>query len=274
MPDYYKYSFQMAPAQKEIFLALLSDLPFDTFEETENGWDAYLPVIAEPTDLASKLEDLKDPYPFSVEIEKIPSQNWNAVWESNFQPILVDDFCGIRAEFHPPIEGVQYELIIHPRMAFGTGHHETTYMMMQAMRQLSIKGARVFDYGCGTGILAILAAKMGAGLVEAVDIEEESYENTLENAKINHVTTVNAYCGDIHAAPAGPYQIILANINRNVILDSLSALYQMLAPAGALLVSGILQADAALVIAAANEAGFHHRQDWMRGDWQAILFEK
>jgi ribosomal protein L11 methyltransferase len=270
--DYFSYAFDTQPEWREILLAWLSELPFDTFEETEEGWIAYLPEGNDQEAIESSLAALQEQTPFSYTINFIPAQNWNAVWEANFQPICVEDFCGIRAEFHPPFTGVTYELVIQPRMAFGTGHHETTYMMMAAMKDLPIMGARVFDYGCGTGILAILAAKMGATTIDAVDIEAEAAVNTRENAQINNVNNVNVYEGDLHAAPSGPFEIILANINRNVILNSLPALYAMTVKGGLLLVSGILEGDVEMVKEEAASAGFQFQQKWQRGAWAAMAF--
>lgn len=270
--NYYVFFIDIEEDWREILLGWLSELPFDTYEETETGWAAYLPESENKAAVESVLGELQQQHAFSWNSEFIPAQNWNAVWEANFQPIIVEDFCGVRADFHPPFSGLAYELVIQPKMAFGTGHHETTYMMMAAMRHLPLNDARVFDYGCGTGILAILAAKMGAATIDAVDIETESVVNTRENAQINHINNVNVYEGDLTAAPAGPYDVILANINRNVILDSLPALYGKTSPGGILLVSGILLADADMVRAAAQQQGFSFQQQWQRGAWAAIEF--
>ncbi|MBK8705536.1 MAG: 50S ribosomal protein L11 methyltransferase [Saprospiraceae bacterium] len=271
--NYYQYTFVIAETYRDILLAMLSELPFDTFEETPEGLHAFIPEPdTDQAAIAAQLLEWQQQWPFQYEVTFIPAQNWNAVWEANFQPIVVDDFCGVRADFHEPSQGVEYELVINPKMAFGTGHHETTYMMMQAMRSLPLAGARVLDYGCGTGILAILAAKMGASLVDAVDIEEESAANSIENARLNQTPDIKVFHGTLDAVGQGPYDVILANINRNVILESLPALYAMTASPGVLLISGVLQTDEDMVTAQAESLGFRKTEHWHRGRGRLSAF--
>lgn len=278
--DYWKFTIHTAPETAEILLAYLSEAPFDTFEETPEGLNAYLPAasgIPEAADgmasVESLLSRLQTQFPFSWSKIFLPAQNWNEIWESNFQPVIVEDFCAVRADFHAPIPGVQHELVINPKMAFGTGHHETTWMCLRALRELPCRGARLLDYGCGTGVLAILAARMGAAHVEAVDIEEESYRNTLENSAVNGVSErVAARLGTLDAVQGRDFDGILANINRNVILDSLPRLAELLRPGGWLLVSGILEQDGAVVTEAAQEAGFNIKDKAQRGNWLCVQF--
>ena len=186
----------------------------------------------------------------------------------------MDDFVAVRADFHPNTEGVEFDLIVNPKMAFGTGHHETTYMMMQHMRSMNFKGKKVLDYGCGTGILAILASKLGAIDLEAVDIEEPSYENTIENCAINHVDTVKAICGILDDVPSHDFDVILANINRNIIIDSLDDLKSRLNTEGVLLISGFLKMDENTILQATNYAGFTHQKTLYRGNWLSMLLTK
>jgi ribosomal protein L11 methyltransferase len=272
--NYIQYHIIAESAFREVLLAFLSELPFDTFEETEDGFRAYLPEGTQEEFVEQRLAELGSSYAFSFRRESIPYQNWNALWESNFQPVRVDNFCGIRADFHPPFTDVRHQIVINPRMAFGTGHHETTYMMIQLMRHENFRGAKTLDYGCGTGILAILAAKLGATIVDAVDVEEESYENTIQNAQLNNVDSIHAIHGTLYAVLDTGYDIILANINRNVILDSLSALYQKLEQRGVLLVSGILQKDLDGLVQAAEAAKFTRDDLLRRGEWAAVRFLK
>jgi ribosomal protein L11 methyltransferase len=270
--DYWKYTLRTDPDTAQVLLAYLSEAPFDTFEETEEGLDAYLPGNASKAEVDRVLEDLSQQFPFTIEQTFLPAQNWNEIWESNFQPVIVGNFCAVRADFHPPQPDVQWELVINPKMAFGTGHHETTWQCIAAMEHLPLEGARVLDYGCGTGILAILASKLGATDIEAVDIEEESYRNTVENALANDVHNVTARCGTLHDVQGTQFDGILANINRNVILDSLPRLAEITRPGGWLLVSGILAEDETIIVENAEQVGFEKVRQTQRGNWLCILF--
>lgn len=272
--DYYKYKILCKAEVSEILIAFLGELPFDTFQEAENGLDAFVPDKLHSENIYKAVEELSQQFDFQFEKEFIKAQNWNKVWESNFQPIIVDDFCGIRANFHEPINQVKHEIVLDPKMAFGTGHHETTHMMIQQMESLDFKDKKVFDYGCGTGILAILAAKLGAKDITAVDIELASFENTIENAEINNVTSINCIHGDLSDIKESGFEVILANINRNVILESLSSLYTMLDENGKLIVSGILEKDTNLILDTSKKHGFLQMKTKSRGNWISILFEK
>jgi ribosomal protein L11 methyltransferase len=221
--SYWQYTIHTDPERAEPLLGLLSILPFNSFTATEDGWLAYLSDTEDWQALEVALQGYQSIIPFTFEKEKMPDQNWNAVWESNFQPIQVGTFCGVRADFHPPFDGVKYDLVIQPKMAFGTGHHETTYMMMEQMEKLEWPGKKVLDYGAGTGILAILAAQLGAATIDAVEIEAPACENAIENTERNGTPQVRVIAGTLDAVPKQSYDIILANINRNVILDSMSA---------------------------------------------------
>ncbi|MFK7931933.1 MAG: 50S ribosomal protein L11 methyltransferase [Saprospiraceae bacterium] len=272
--DYYQYLVQNEDSMTEILIAMFSQQPFDTFEETEGGFGAYIPAKEYADTVEAYVKELQRQFDFKYEVNHIPAQNWNAVWESNFQPILVDKFCGIRADFHPPLPHVQHELVINPKLAFGTGHHETTWMMMKMLENRTLRNKKVFDYGCGTGILAILAAKLGATELDAVDIEEPSYENTLENIEINQVRGITTYLGTLETIPFRVYDLILANINRHVILDSFTALYQRLHRNGRLVISGILKSDEALILDAAKSHNWQFVQRLERGEWICVEFKK
>lgn len=264
------YNISVKEALKEILTAFLGELPFHSFEENETGLIAYLTQGSDEVAVEKSLNKLQEQFDFTFEKEIIEYKNWNSIWESNFQPVLVDAYCGIRADFHPPFKNVKYEIVIQPKMAFGTGHHATTFMMMKMMENLQLKDAEVFDYGCGTGILAILASMEKAQFIDAVDIEEESYENTLENAQINHCNNLNVFHGILTSVPEKKYDVVLANINRNVILDSLAPLYKRLKKNGTLLVSGILHKDEELVKETAASCGFVYQDGIQRGDWSCL----
>jgi ribosomal protein L11 methyltransferase len=269
--DYFQYKVTPRTADlTDIIIAELGELPFDTFEEEGDTVLAYIRVPDCDVDVETAIADIKTAYNLRVERTLIPHQNWNEVWESNFQPIILDDFCAVRASFHAPITSVQYDLVIDPKMAFGTGHHETTYMMMDYMRHIDFLGKNVFDYGAGTGILAILAAKLGASHIDAVDIEHESYLSTLENAALNDTPQITSIHGTLDDVQGEGYAVIVANINRNVIIPSLPRLYAQLAEGGTILFSGILERDAPLVITAAEAEGFRYNEIKTKGDWVAI----
>lgn len=279
--DYWKYTFRLDAQTNDaettdILTAYLADAPFDTFEETEHGGlNAYIPAdAADTSEVEDLLETLRERLDFAWEKTFIPGQNWNELWERNFHPVVVGDFCAVRADFHEPIPGIKHELVINPKMAFGTGHHETTWQCIAAMEHLPIAEKKILDFGCGTGVLAILASKLGAAEVEAIDIEEESYLNTLENSAVNNVSNVIARCGALEVVKGHDFDGILANINRNVILDALPTLSRLLKPYAWLLVSGILLQDEAVVTDAAAKAGFEKKKKTERGNWLCMEFRR
>jgi len=254
--DYVQYNFTI-DQQKDALIGLCSTLAFNGFEEVETGFVAYLAKAETSPEIEAQLEEWSKAFDFQYTKTDLAAKNWNAEWEANFSPIIIDDFCAIRADFHPPIENVTHEIIITPKMAFGTGHHQTTHMMIEMMEKIDFKGKKVFDYGCGTGILAILAELEGADSIVAIDIEKEAYENTLFNAQTNSTTHIQSHQAILTDIPKGKqFDIILANINRNVILDSLPSLFNHLNLHGDLLISGFLSADETKMKAAINKHGF------------------
>ncbi len=249
-----RYEIRCPKRDRERCLAVLGQWPFYAFEESERGWLAYVFRKDKHEDFDSSLKAVVEEHSWVLHeaARLLPRENWNARWERHFQPVRVGDFCGIRAAFHPPFEPpVEHDLIIQPKMAFGTGHHETTFMMVDLMRDLSLRGAEVFDYGCGTGILSILALRMGARRVLAIDVEEEACENSRENAERNGVAgMLSVKKGDLSVLGQQvekSFDVVLANINRSVILASLSSIKDLLKPGGHLLISGFLVEDEALM---------------------------
>ncbi len=272
--DYYNIHIETEPEYIEILLAFLGELPFETFDEKDFGLDAYIPQKSFNHSVENEIVALQKRVPFSYKSEIIKAQNWNTIWESNFEPLIVDDFCSIRADFHKPASNVVFEIIINPKMAFGTGHHETTFMMIQTMKNIDFGNKKVLDFGCGTGILAILASKLGAAKIDAVDIEIQSYENTIENAKINAISNIIAIHGTLENIEDSSYDIILANINRNVILDTMDSLYNKLVKNGKLIVSGILKQDENLLLTKAEKNGFSILKTVQKNKWICCHFEK
>jgi ribosomal protein L11 methyltransferase len=266
--NYQAYHFEVDSEQKEILLAFLSELPFEMMEETEKGWTGFVAEGEEDADLDQRLTELQQRVPFQWTNEIVPQQNWNAIWESSFEPIVIGNFCAVRADFHAAIPEVEHELVINPKMAFGTGHHATTYMMIEMMEDMEWKGKSVLDFGCGTGILAILAHRLGAEPITAIDIDPNSVENTLENAKINQSEEgLEVLEGSLPVTAGNRYDRILANINRNVLLDTIFSLYDQTFAPGTVLLSGILVEDRQVVSEKAKKAGFKLEKVLEQGGW-------
>lgn len=266
--NYYIYHIKAKPARHEMIIALLAELlPFDAFEEKDEEIAAYLQKGISAEQVEAQIKELSGQFKFEYRLEVLPDRNWNAEWEAAFEPVAVEQFCLVRADFHSPDPAMEHEIVINPKMAFGTGHHETTYMMIKMMAGLDFSQKKVLDYGCGTGILAILASKLGAQEIDAVDIEEAAYENTIENAQVNNVYNIRAIHGDLQAVVDDSFDIILANINRNVILASLAELKYKLNKRGALLISGILRSDEKHIVEAAKKNKFTVDSRLEKGEW-------
>jgi ribosomal protein L11 methyltransferase len=252
---------------KETLIALLASIGFEAFEELPTSLKAFIPSIQfDKAQLLSVLGDLNFQ---ELEIEK---QNWNELWESNFEPVQVEDFVGIRASFHESIKGVEHEIVITPKMSFGTGHHATTYLVMQAMRNLTWKDQTVFDFGTGTGILAILAEKLGAKQIVAVDNDDWCIENATENLAINHCKLIHVEKGE-SAEMGKRFDIILANINKHIILANISFLDQTLQEGGTILLSGLLVEDEADILNACESVGWKHQETQTRNGWIVCQFQ-
>ncbi|RYE35107.1 MAG: 50S ribosomal protein L11 methyltransferase, partial [Sphingobacteriaceae bacterium] len=202
--------------QQDLLMNALAEAGCDTFEELDFGFKAYMPSASfNKEKLDNQLEPFHQLLTFSYEVNLIPQKNWNEVWESNFNPIQIKDQIWVRATFHEPKPDFLFEIVIDPKMAFGTGHHQTTAMMLDFMLDIVFTGKKVLDMGCGTGILAILAAQKGATEVTAIDYDPVCCESTTENAGLNHVDNIKVLCGSKEAIPEAAFDIILANINRN-----------------------------------------------------------
>ncbi|TXF90403.1 50S ribosomal protein L11 methyltransferase [Neolewinella aurantiaca] len=269
-----QYTLDNDPALNEVLVAFLSEAGFDSFQETDEGLLAFAPA-EDHARWVRELDELSGQFPFTYTSHPLEDKNWNEEWEKQFQPLQIGDRLYIRADFHPPHPNIEQELVITPKMAFGTGHHPTTHMMCELIFEQDLAGKRVFDYGSGTGVLAILAKRLGAAEADAVDIESWSAENTLENARRNGVEMDQIIHGTLDDVPAGePYDLILANINRNVILTTAEALYQRLRPGGTVLFSGILDTDEHLLVSSLSSLGFVHQETRQRADWRAFVFTR
>lgn len=264
MRKYIQLQFDnLEPDQCEIIIAILSDLNFEGFEENERSLKAF---INEAELNEEALQETLTNFDLKYSKSIIEETNWNEVWESNFQPVVIDDICAIRADFHKPIKGVKNEIIITPKMSFGTGHHATTYMMIQMMDKLNFENKLVFDYGTGTGILAIFAEKLGAKKIIAIDNEEWSINNALENKERNHAEKIDVYLSE-EIPTNSQFDIILANINKHVILDSLENLSKQLIPGGNILLSGFLPEDEEDILAKANNFNLFLKTNLLMGKW-------
>lgn len=269
--NYFCISFNNTAELSEVIIALLGELPFDTFEETPTGGvKAYIKAADYSAAVATEVEQLAEQFDVSFQQLEIESENWNEVWESNFHPIVIDHFCGIRADFHQPIADVKHEIIINPKMAFGTGHHETTFMMIQMMEDMDFHQKSVFDFGCGTGILAIMASKLGATEIVGVDNEYPAYESTIENATLNGVPFITSIFGVLENVTQGNFDVIFSNINRNIIVNSLDVLVEKLKTNGTILFSGFLKEDENYMKSAITASGLQYISSKYKGDWVCI----
>ena len=251
--NYYELLFTTSPVedyQQDLLINELAEIGFDTFEMTNGGFKAYIPSdTLNQHSLDAVLAVYKDMFPFSHEINIIEQQNWNQVWESNFEPIQIKDQVFVRATFHEPRPEFKYEIVIDPKMAFGTGHHETTSMMMDLMLETDFNGKKVLDMGCGTGILAILANKLGAAEITAIDYDPICYESTIENSQLNSCDNIIAICGSKEAIPVEQFDTILANINRNILLDQMARYAEVLKSGGEIYFSGFYETPDLEIIA-------------------------
>ncbi len=269
MHSYIEVSFKpVAKEQAEILIANLADAGFDGFEENDEELKAFIKQDIYDVDLIIQLSAALD---VSFTEKEIENKNWNKVWESNFHPVVVDEYVAVRADFHEVIPGMEYEIVITPKMSFGTGHHATTYMMIKEMKDIDFTNKSVFDFGTGTGILAILARKSGATTVTAIDNDEWSIENALENFQKNNVTGIDLKLYD--AVPgAETFDIILANITKNVILENFSLLHQQLNKNGTLLLSGLLKGDEHEILLEARKHALILHKVQQQGDWLCMRF--
>ncbi|WP_454982173.1 50S ribosomal protein L11 methyltransferase [Capnocytophaga granulosa] len=274
--NYIEYDFTVSPTEMgaEILMAELAEVGFDSFEDTPIGIKAYIPKDSWNEQILEDIYLLSNPeFTISYQITEIEQVNWNEEWEKNFSPIVVEDLCTVRANFHP-VPNTRYDIVITPKMSFGTGHHETTYMMLQQLLPLSLEGTKVLDMGCGTGILAIMAALRGARDITAIDIDPWCVENATENVQQNDCSFITIKEGDVSLIAGEQYNLILANINRNILLSDIPAYTQALLPQGLLLVSGFYEEDLPAIKEKCQEEGLTYLSHIERNRWVSAKFQR
>lgn len=261
---------------QDLLINALADLGFDTFEETDFGFKAYIQADKfNQEEINEQLENFHNLFSFSYEVNLIPKKNWNEVWESNFEPIEISNQVYVRATFHPQKPNVNYEIVIDPKMAFGTGHHQTTAMIMEYLLETNLADAEVLDMGSGTGILAILASKLGAKNLVAIDNDEVCYQSTLENSELNQIKNIEAACGSKEAIPKRKFDIILANINRNILMDQMHKYAEILKVGGMIFLCGFYETpDLEIINEEARKYNLKYISHKKKDNWVAAKFLK
>jgi ribosomal protein L11 methyltransferase len=276
--DYIEIDFTVEPLQPyaEVLTAELAEIGFESFVETPNGLLAY---VQSKLFWSSQLEECikaltAQECRISYTSRTIPAQNWNQTWEESFSPIHISDDCVIRAPFHEKSPGIKYDLVIEPKMSFGTGHHETTAMMAEELLAMKVDGQRVLDMGCGTSVLAILAAKKGASYVCAIDNDEWAYTNSKENCLLNTCAKIDVRLGDSSLLKGEKFNVILANINRNILLRDMTHYISSLEKGGILLMSGFFTVDVDAIKEKAEASGLEFAGTRTNNNWALARFLK
>lgn len=273
--NYIEVSFKNSPELNEVILAFLGETDFEMFEEKEDGLNAY---IQESQFNEIHLKEIIEQIPGNENIEfnfsLIKGRNWNKEWESNFDPVTIANAVYIRAPFHETKSTIQHEIIIEPKMSFGTGHHSTTALMIELMLELELKNKAILDMGCGSGVLAILAHQLKASKILAVDFDEWAYENTIENCERNNIQSIEVKKGNVSVIDNKMFDVILANINRNILLADTNQYAKCMNESGLLLQSGFLIEDEEVLIGNAQSFGLNHVKTIRKDKWSAMLFSK
>ena len=277
--DYYKITINITPFEewlRDVLTAQLGEIGFESFLETETGIEAFIPVANfSDAEMEYVLNAFQDDFTFSINKEIIKSQNWNEVWEKNyFKPLVVNNKCVIRAPFHTEYPKAKYEIIIEPNMAFGTGNHETTTLMIETILENEMENKNILDMGCGSGILGILASMKGAKKVTAIDIDEWSYKGANENAALNKIENMVVKQGDAYLPGNEKFDIVFANIHKNVLINDLPAYSEVLQPGGLLIMSGFYTEDIAEIKPKAESLGLKDNGFKTKNNWVAYSFQK
>jgi len=274
LSTYIEYNFKIKPLQpaSDILIAELGEAGFESFVENEEGILAYIQKEDWHHDILENIQILKSAqFHMAHTFKEIAQENWNETWEHNFSPIQIDGRCAVRATFHKKYE-VDYDIVIEPKMSFGTGHHETTHMMLQFILDHDFEGKSVLDMGSGTGVLAILAAMKGASHIDAIDIDNWCYLNAQENVVRNDCAQINVYEGDSRLLGNRKYDIILANINRNILVEDIPVYARNLNKDGILFLSGFYADDISIVSEKCLESGLRFKNNRERNRWVAVKY--
>ena len=276
MPNtiYVEYNFKISPLQPaaDILIAELGEAGFESFVEHETGIQAYIQKVDWHEEILGEVRILNNSrFHIVYDFKEIEQENWNATWEQNFHPITVADQCEVRAPFHEKSD-VAYDIVIEPKMSFGTGHHETTHMMLQFILEHDFQGKSVLDMGCGTGVLAILAEMKGAASVDAIDIDNWCYLNARENVERNHCKNIRVFEGDVTLLQGKTYDVIIANINRNILLSDIPQYVKCLTDNGQLFLSGFYKEDIPLITEKCNENGLQIEKNLEKNKWVAVKY--
>jgi len=276
--NYYELSCPKPDKEEltEILIAELADRGFESFQETATFLMAYAAENDFDKSVIDQIEYCRNMQEKGqLELKLIPDQNWNAVWESNYPPVLIANRCYIRAPFHEEKKEIEFNILINPKMAFGTAHHETTAQIIELMLEEDFHEQEVLDMGCGTGVLAILASMKGAKHVDAIDIDSWSFNNTTENMEINYIQNISPILGDAHFLNrAEQYDSILANINRNILLDDMKFYTKALKPGGKIFFSGFYEVDLPIIQNKAKSLGLVYQLHHSKNDWVAAVFRR
>ena len=272
--SYIGYHFTIEPKElgSEILIAELGEKAFESFTETETGIDAFVQKeLWDETILDGIFILQSEEFSINYTFEEIEQINWNEEWEKNFEPIEVDGKCHVRAPFHPKTEA-EFDIVIEPKMSFGTGHHETTHMMIQHLLEMDVNGLKTLDMGCGTAILAILAEMKGAQPIDAIDIDNWCYLNSIENAERNNCKHINVYEGDAALLQGKKYDLIIANINRNILLNDMQSYVDCLNAGGTILFSGFYEEDIPFIDNSCTEKGLTYIKKFQRNNWVSLKY--
>ena len=273
---YIEYNFTVSPKEPatEILIAQLGFVGFESFVETENGVTAYIQKHDWNSNILEEVFILNsEEFKITQNFIEVAQTNWNAEWEKNFNPIQVNNLVSIRAPFHEN-PNLKYDIVIEPKMSFGTGHHETTHMMIQHLLDLDLANKKVLDMGCGTGILAIFAEMKGAKPLDAIDIDRWCYENSIENAERNNCHHISVYEGDSSLLKEKHYDVVIANINRNILLDDMKIYTDCLPKNGILLLSGFYSEDISIIENEVSKYGLTFQNKFERNNWVALKYLK
>ena len=275
--NYYACSFSNPDNEilKDMFMELLGEIGFDSFMDTDEGFDAF---CQEPLLNDEELNDIMQMEQFAnvklIKKELIPDQDWNATWEASYEPVIINELCRIRAPFHKVEGSYKYDLIIEPKMSFGTAHHETTSQIIELMLQSDFTGQNLLDMGSGTGVLAILAKKLGSAMTVAIDNDEWAYRNALDNIRLNDENDIIVELGDASSLNDRQFDVILANINRNILLRDMKEYVKCLVDGGKIFFSGFYEEDLVLITKEAERLGLTYSNHMTKNNWTAAVFVK